>query len=75
MKVCALVAHGGAAAECLRIAPKREAIEMVEAKLSCEFALSSAVHGLLTQLQAEKLAEKLRRAWLTLAFALTCHHV
>jgi uncharacterized YigZ family protein len=47
-------AYGGAAAECLRLAPKIELVALVEAELRCEFALSASVHGLLAQFQADK---------------------
>lgn len=50
-------AYGGAAAECLRLAPKIELVALVEAELHCEFALSASVHGLLAQFQAEKQGE------------------
>lgn len=64
-------AYGGAAAECLRIALKREVIEMAEAELHCEFALSPTVHGLLTQLHAEKLAESFNEHGLHLRLRLS----
>ena len=50
-------AYGGAAAECLRIAARRELIELIEVELSCAFALSGSLHDLITQLQGQKLAE------------------
>jgi uncharacterized YigZ family protein len=50
-------AYGGAAAECLRTATRRPLIELVEAELSCDFALAGAVHGILATVAAEKLAE------------------
>jgi uncharacterized YigZ family protein len=50
-------AYGGAAAECLRSAARRELVESVEAELACDFALSGAVHGILAAVTAEKLAE------------------
>jgi uncharacterized YigZ family protein len=50
-------AYGGVAAECLRTAARRELVERREVDLRCEFALSGAVHALLTALQAEKTAE------------------
>lgn len=50
-------AYGGVAAECLRTAARCERVERTEAELRCPFALSSSVHALLAQLQAEKVAE------------------
>jgi putative IMPACT (imprinted ancient) family translation regulator len=50
-------AYGGAAAECLRTAPKVALVTRVEAELTCDFALAAAVHGLLPALGAEKLGE------------------
>ena len=50
-------AYGGAAAECLRSAPRRPLITLVEAALHCDFALSGAVHNLLPGFQANKLQE------------------
>lgn len=50
-------AYGGAAAECLRSAAKRELVSLIEVELRCAFALSGSVHGLLAAHSAEKLAE------------------
>ena len=50
-------AYGGAAAECLRTAPRRELVDWREASLACDFALSGAVHGLLEATGAQKLDE------------------
>ena len=50
-------AYGGAAAECLRIAPRKPLIRMAEAELACTFALSGTVHGLLAAVDAAKLEE------------------
>jgi putative IMPACT (imprinted ancient) family translation regulator len=50
-------AYGGAAAECLRLAPRVALVELVEAELRCDFALAGAVHALLGAHAAEKLAE------------------
>jgi uncharacterized YigZ family protein len=50
-------AYGGAAAECLRLAPRQALVEWVEAGLHCEFALAGAVHALLAAHSAEKLEE------------------
>jgi uncharacterized YigZ family protein len=50
-------AYGGAAAECLRLAPRVALVELVEAELRCGFALAGAVHALLAAHAAEKLAE------------------
>ena len=50
-------AYGGAAAECLRLAPRVALVELVDAELLCDFALAGAVHGLLSAHSAEKIAE------------------
>lgn len=50
-------AYGGAAAECLRTAPRRELVAWREASLACDFALAGAVHGLLEATGAQKLDE------------------
>lgn len=59
-------AYGGCVAECLRTAPRHELVEMVEAELACDFALSGSVHGLLATFSAEKLAESFDEAGLRL---------
>lgn len=50
-------AYGGAAAECLRTAPRRALVRSVEADLACDFALAGSVHTLLAAVGAEKRAE------------------
>ena len=50
-------AYGGAAAECLRTAPRRPLVATVEAELACAFALSGSVHALLPAVAAHKIAE------------------
>ncbi|HEX5756695.1 MAG TPA: YigZ family protein [Arenimonas sp.] len=50
-------AYGGAAAECLRTAPRRALIEWLEIELACDFALAGSVHALLPAFDAEKTAE------------------
>ncbi|HLU13171.1 MAG TPA: YigZ family protein [Arenimonas sp.] len=50
-------AYGGAAAECLRTAPRRELVDWAEAELACDFAHAGAVHALLAQVEAGKLEE------------------
>ena len=50
-------AYGGAAAECLRTAEHLALVERMEVALSCDFALSGNVHGLLASFEAEKLGE------------------
>ena len=47
-------AYGGAAAECLRTAPRRALVALVEVELRCAFALAGPVHALLPGLGAEK---------------------
>ena len=63
-------AYGGAAAECLRTAERREVVETVEAELRCEFALSGAVHALIAQAGAQKLEESFDEAGLRLRLRL-----
>ena len=50
-------AYGGSAAECLRIAGRRELVDCIAAELACEFALANAVHSALAEFSAEKLGE------------------
>lgn len=50
-------AYGGSAAECLRTAPRRPLIDLIEVELGGDFALSGSLHGLIEQFQAQKLAE------------------
>lgn len=57
-------AYGGAAAECLRLAERQPLVQLVEAKLQCDFSLTGSVHQLLQQYQAEKLDEGFNeRGW------------
>jgi putative IMPACT (imprinted ancient) family translation regulator len=51
-------AYGGAAAECLRQAERRELIALVEAELSCDFAHAGTAHALLAQFGAIKQGER-----------------
>ncbi|MBJ6983166.1 YigZ family protein [Luteimonas sp. MC1750] len=50
-------AYGGAAAECLRTAERREVVEMTEVDVECPFADLAAVHAALPAFDAEKLSE------------------
>lgn len=50
-------AYGGAAAECLRTAGRREIVAMAEVHLACDFADCGAIHAALPAHAAEKLAE------------------
>lgn len=50
-------AYGGAAAECLRTAPRRPLVDWCFAAVDAEFALSGPLHGLLDALGARKLDE------------------
>lgn len=59
-------AYGGAAAECLRTAARRELVPWVEAELACGFELANAVHGLLAEFGGEKLGEGFDEAGLRL---------
>ncbi len=51
-------AYGGAAAECLRVAPRRALIVHAELALGYPFADTGAVHALAAQFDAEKLDEQ-----------------
>ncbi len=51
-------AYGGAAAECLRTAARREVVEMAEVDVECPFADIAAVHAALPAFDAEKLDEE-----------------
>ena len=50
-------AYGGAAAECLRTAARRELIDLIEVEIGCAFALSGSLHDLIAQVQGQKMAE------------------
>lgn len=50
-------AYGGAAAECLRTAPRRSVVPLCEALLHAGFSHAGAVHALLAPFGASKLAE------------------
>ena len=50
-------AYGGAAAECLRTARRREIVAMAELRLACDFADCGEVHAALPAFAAEKLEE------------------
>lgn len=50
-------AYGGAAAECLRTAPRRDVIDMAELRVACGFADCGEVHAALAAFAVEKLAE------------------
>jgi putative IMPACT (imprinted ancient) family translation regulator len=63
-------AYGGAAAECLRTAPRRPLLRQVEAELACDFALAGNVHALLAALGAQKLGEAFEPAGLRLRLRL-----
>lgn len=51
-------AYGGSAAECLRVAPRRELVAYAEQPLAYPFADTGAVHAALAQAGAEKLEER-----------------
>jgi putative IMPACT (imprinted ancient) family translation regulator len=63
-------AYGGAAAECLRTAPRRELLRLVEAAVVCDFALANSVHSLLPGFAAIKLAESFDARGLRLSLRL-----
>lgn len=50
-------AYGGAAAECLRIAARREVVDTVDASLTCDFRFSGGLHALLEACGGQKLSE------------------
>ncbi|HEX4853810.1 YigZ family protein [Arenimonas sp.] len=50
-------AYGGAAAECLRTAPRRPLVDWCEAEVEAGFALAGPLHGLLDAVGAGKLGE------------------
>jgi len=50
-------AYGGAAAECLRTAPRRALVDWCEVALEADFALSGPLHGLFDALGARKIDE------------------
>ena len=50
-------AYGGAAAECLRTAPRRPLVDWCEAAVEADFALAGPLHGLLDAVGARKLGE------------------
>ncbi|KFN47632.1 IMPACT family protein [Arenimonas metalli] len=50
-------AYGGAAAECLRTAPRRPLVDWCEATVEADFALAGPLHGLLDAVGARKLGE------------------
>ena len=51
-------AYGGAAAECLRTAERREVLDLAEIDVECPFADIAAVHAALPMYDAEKLSEE-----------------
>jgi len=50
-------AYGGAAAECLRVAPRQPLVAMVELEVECPFDTLGAVHAALAAHAAEKTSE------------------
>ncbi|MGY0558223.1 MULTISPECIES: IMPACT family protein [unclassified Lysobacter] len=51
-------AYGGCAAECLRVAPRRELIQYVHCQIAFDFADTGAVHAALVAYQVDKLDER-----------------
>lgn len=51
-------AYGGCAAECLRLAPKREIVERVHAVIHCEFAAVPLLYSRLADFDARRLSEQ-----------------
>jgi len=51
-------AYGGAAAECLRTAPRVPLVQTVDAELACGFALAGSVHALMASVGAVKQDER-----------------
>ncbi len=50
-------AYGGCAAECLRVAAKRELVERVRLRVRCDYAAAAALHARLRDLDAVRHAE------------------
>jgi putative IMPACT (imprinted ancient) family translation regulator len=50
-------AYGGAAAECLRAAPRRAIIRFARLRITCAFADTAEVHAALLQFEGEKTGE------------------
>lgn len=54
-------AYGGSAAECLRVAPRRELVVFAEVSLAYPFAETGPVHALIAQFDVEKTRRTFRR--------------
>lgn len=67
-----LRAYGGAAAECLRTAPRQPIIDLVEACLRVGFEHASTLHALLAQLDGEKLEERFDAEGIVLRIRIPC---
>ena len=68
-------AYGGAAAECLRVAPRRPLVSMGEVRLSCSFDDLGSVHAALHAHAAHKLAEHFHESGADLHLRLPSTHV
>ncbi|GAB3096537.1 IMPACT family protein [Lysobacter terrae] len=68
-------AYGGAAAECLRVAPRRALIAYGELILNYPFDATGAVHAALAQFAAEKLAENFLADGATLTLRVPANRV
>jgi len=67
-------AYGGAAAECLRTAPRIDLVETLEAELRAGFAQAGTVHALLAQFDADKLDERFEADGIVLRIRIPCHN-
>lgn len=65
-------AYGGAAAECLRCAPRTRIIDTVEAWLGAGFEHAGSLHALLAQFGGEKLDERYSADGLVLHVRIPC---
>jgi uncharacterized YigZ family protein len=68
-------AYGGAAAECLRTAPRRELVRYSQAQVHCPFEHIGLLHSVLDSLQAEKLDERFETDGVHMAIRLPADHV
>lgn len=68
-------AYGGAAAECLRQAPKRALVAYVELECECTFDDLGHLHAALAAFGAEKLDERFDAAGVRLGLRLPAEHV
>jgi uncharacterized YigZ family protein len=68
-------AYGGAAAECLRLAPRRALVETVQARVRLDFADVAVLHQLLPAFSAHKLDEAFDAGGARIALELPADHL